>query len=173
MIGQIPSRDGTHRHKQTQHQNHQRCGLVLGSWDEGGSLLDYELLVAKTIAQPFSYKYFQMLSNWFGPGLVSMEPKPIVKPLSESRPTAGLQRTPYSWHHCLPKKRLRARCNVYDNVMEFWVVTRERGSQEDAREIEDKKRSLEKARLEIYGFFSTNLWCSFGTICIKISPTQT
>lgn len=32
-------------------------------------------------------------------------------------------------------------------------MTRERGSQEDAREIEDKKRSLEKARLEIYGFF--------------------
>ena len=31
--------------------------------------------------------------------------------------------------------------------MEFWVVTRERGSQEDAREIEDKKRSLEKAWL--------------------------
>ena len=95
-----------------------------------------------------------------------MEPKPTAKPLSESRPTAGLQCTPYSSRHCCPI-RLCARCNVYDNVMEFWVVTRERGSQEDAREIEDKKRSLEKAwrdmsiLKEIFGVNVT---------CINVSP---
>ena len=48
VIGEISSGDGTHRHKQTQHPYHQRCWLVFGSWNEGRSFLDFELLVAES-----------------------------------------------------------------------------------------------------------------------------
>lgn len=38
-----------------------------------------------------------------------------------------------------------SRQNVYDNMLEYWVVIRERGSQEDAHEVEERSRTVEKA----------------------------
>ena len=92
MIGQILSRDGTHRHKQAQHQNHQRCWLVLGSRDEDGSLLDYELLVAKTITQQF--RYHSDLSR------TSKDPIRVLLNPIKIYPT-GWAQDPYQWSQSL------------------------------------------------------------------------
>lgn len=35
---------------------------------------------------------------------------------------------------------------MYDNTLEYWVVVKERGTQEESREIEERRRTVEKAR---------------------------
>ena len=60
---------------------------------------------------------------------------------------------------CVIARESFLRMNMYDNTLEYWVVVKERGTQKESRQLEERRRTVEKAQLPIvFGMSLRRAW---------------